>query len=186
MPKYIGSKAKAHGFFALDRTAAITLLLGIIVLLAVTIFSWNSTKTTTYERNLAAFKTLSTDSEQALIHRIESYRQSLDSGAALFATSDRVTIRDWQTFVGVLKIEETLPGKRNGMKFSRSPILNLFRRTKKRSALISVLRPTAVQLLIGQEILARQRSPSGYFWYRTKRNVPASSCCDRFIVRSVR
>ena len=102
--------AKSYGVFALDRTAAITLFLGMVVLLSATIFAWNSTKTTTLERNLAAFKTLSKDSEQALTHRIESYRQSLDSGAALFATSDRVTISDWKTFVGVLKIEDTLPG----------------------------------------------------------------------------
>ncbi|MGB5483123.1 MAG: CHASE domain-containing protein [Parasphingorhabdus sp.] len=80
------------------------------MLLSVTVFSWNLTKTTTYERNLAAFNTLSKDSEQALTHRIESYRQSLDSGAALFATSDRVTLQDWKTFVSILKIDETLPG----------------------------------------------------------------------------
>ncbi len=79
-------------------------------MLGVTVFSWNLTKTTTYERNLAAFNTLSKDSEKALTHRIESYRQSLDSGAALFATSDRVTLGDWKTFVGILKIEDTLPG----------------------------------------------------------------------------
>ena len=110
MQKKNDSAAKLYGVFALDRTAAITLFLGTIVLLCVTIVAWNSTKTTTYERNLAAFKTLSKDSEQALTHRIESYRQSLDSGAALFATSERVTISDWRTFVGVLKIEDTLPG----------------------------------------------------------------------------
>ncbi len=102
--------ARFHDFFAIDRTAGITLLLGIIFLLGVTVFSWNLTKTTTYERNLAAFNTLSKDSEKALTHRIESYRQSLDSGAALFATSDRVTLGDWKTFVGILKIEDTLPG----------------------------------------------------------------------------
>lgn len=102
--------AGRHNFFAIDRTAGITLFLGIIFLLGVTVFSWNLTKTTTYERNLAAFKTLSKDSEQALTHRIESYRQSLDSGAALFAASDQVTLKDWKTFVSILKIEDTLPG----------------------------------------------------------------------------
>tara|TARA_R110000824_G_scaffold211072_3_gene397022 strand:+ start:5801 stop:8101 length:2301 start_codon:yes stop_codon:yes gene_type:complete len=105
-----GGTGRFNDFLRIDRTAGITLLLGIIVLLCATIFSWNLTKTTTYERNLAAFKTLSKDSELALTHRIESYRQSLDSGAALFASSDRVTKNDWKTFVDILKIEETLPG----------------------------------------------------------------------------
>lgn len=105
-----GSKQRPHTVNAMDRTAAITLFLGIILLLGVTAFSWNLAKTTTYERNLAAFATLAKDSEQALLHRIESYRQSLDSGAALFAASDDVTLSDWKTFVDILKIEDTLPG----------------------------------------------------------------------------
>ncbi len=121
LPEHINSKEKLRGFLTLDRTSAITLFLGMVVLLGLTIVSWNLTKTTTYERNLAAFETLSKDSEQALIHRIESYKQSLDSGAALFAASDRVTVRDWKTFVGILKIEETLPGI-NGIGFIE-PIL---------------------------------------------------------------
>ena len=110
MFKIIDRAARSHDFLAIDRTAGITLLLGIILLLGVTIFSWNLTKITTYERNLAAFATLSKDSEQALTHRIESYQQSLDSGAALFAASELVTLKDWKTFVGILKIEERLPG----------------------------------------------------------------------------
>lgn len=101
---------RSHNVFAIDRTAGFTLLLGVILLLGVTIFSWNLTKAKTFERNLAAFTTLSKDSEQALTHRIETYRQSLDSGAALFAASNLVTLEDWKTFVSILKVEETLPG----------------------------------------------------------------------------
>ena len=108
--KYSEPGEDRRGLFALDRTAAITLFLGTIVLLSLTLFSWNSTSTATYERNLAAFQTLSKDSKQALTHRIDSYKQSLDSGAALFAASDQVTIQDWRTFVSILNIDETLPG----------------------------------------------------------------------------
>ncbi|AMO72163.1 CHASE domain-containing protein [Sphingorhabdus sp. M41] len=114
--KRIRRKLKYNEFFPVDLTAGITLVLGVTILLGVTIFSWLLTKTTTYERNHAAFETLSKDNEQALIHRIESYRQSLDSGAALFAASDLVTTDDWKTFVDILKIEETLPGI-NGIGF---------------------------------------------------------------------
>tara|TARA_R110001599_G_scaffold61466_3_gene171100 strand:- start:55136 stop:57427 length:2292 start_codon:yes stop_codon:yes gene_type:complete len=108
--KYSEPGEDRRGLFSLDRTAGITLFLGIIVLLGLTLFSWNSTRTATYERNLAAFQTLSKDSKQALTHRIDSYKQSLDSGAALFAASDQVTIEDWKTFVSILNIDETLPG----------------------------------------------------------------------------
>ncbi len=103
-------------FFPIASTAMITLVLGIIILVCVTIFTWNLASTATYERNLAAFKTLSKDSELALTHRIESYRQSLDSGGALFAASGSVTNGDWKTFVDILRIEETLPGI-NGLGF---------------------------------------------------------------------
>lgn len=114
--KRISRVIRYNEFFPVDFTAGITLFLSVTILLGVTIFSWNLTKTTTYERNLAAFETLSKDNEQALIHRIESYRQSLDSGAALFASSNLVTRDDWKTFVDILKIEETLPGI-NGIGF---------------------------------------------------------------------
>lgn len=107
---------KYNEIFPLDFAAGITLFLGIFILIGVTIFSWNLTNTTTYERNFAAFETLAKDNELALTHRIESYRQSLDSGAALFASSDLVTRDDWKTFVDILKIDETLPGI-NGIGF---------------------------------------------------------------------
>lgn len=106
----IARKLRDNETFPMNVTTGATLLFGTIVLLGVTIFAWNLTKTTTYERNLAAFETLSKDSELALTHRIESYRQALDSGAALFTSSDLVVKSDWETFVDILKIEETLPG----------------------------------------------------------------------------
>ncbi|VWX58501.1 conserved hypothetical protein [Sphingorhabdus sp. 109] len=108
--KRIARRLGENEIFPMNITTGATLLFGTVILLAVTIFAWNLTKTTTYERNLAAFETLSKDSELALTHRIESYRQALDSGAALFAASERVEIGDWKTFVDILKIEETLPG----------------------------------------------------------------------------
>jgi signal transduction histidine kinase/ActR/RegA family two-component response regulator len=108
--KRIGRLLRYNEFFPIDLTTGATLLLGTIMLFGVTIFAWNLTTATTYERNLAAFETLSKDSELALTHKIESYRQSLDSGAALFAASDMVTKSEWKVFVDTLKIEDTLPG----------------------------------------------------------------------------
>lgn len=108
--KQMTSKLRDNEIFPMNVAIGATLLFGTIVLLGVTIFAWNLTRTTTYERNLAAFETLSKDSELALTHRIESYRQALDSGAALFASSDRVMKSDWKTFIDILQIEETLPG----------------------------------------------------------------------------
>ncbi|WP_417613513.1 CHASE domain-containing protein [Parasphingorhabdus sp.] len=108
--KRAGRALQNNQLFPLDITAGLTLLLGTIILLGVTIFFWKVTQTQTYERNLAAFETLAKDNEQALNYRIESYRQSLDSGAGLFASSDQVTKDDWRTFVDILNIDETLPG----------------------------------------------------------------------------
>ena len=106
----IGRVLRHNEFFPIDLMTGSTLLLGTIMLSGVTVFAWNLTTATTYERNLAAFETLSKDSELALTHKIESYRQSLDSGAALFAASDMVTKSEWKVFVDTLKIEDTLPG----------------------------------------------------------------------------
>lgn len=86
-------------------------VLGILALLSITVWAWHFTSNMNRERNLAAFETLTADSDHAMRNRLESYRQSLDGGAALFAASDHdVSLEQWKDFVTVLNIEETLPG----------------------------------------------------------------------------
>ncbi|MCJ2188872.1 CHASE domain-containing protein [Novosphingobium beihaiensis] len=85
-------------------TAALFLLIG------ATLVAWKVASVANYERNNAAFSALADESEKALSHRLDSYRQSLDGGAGLFAASDHVSLADWQTYVDTLDVTRTLPG----------------------------------------------------------------------------
>ncbi|PEQ10490.1 hypothetical protein B2G71_21930 [Novosphingobium sp. PC22D] len=92
------------------------MIVGLAILLGLTFYSWKFAQERVHERNEAAFATLVTDSEQALRHRLDSYGQALDAGAALFEATDDVRLSEWRNFVGVLDIRNTLPGI-NGLGF---------------------------------------------------------------------
>lgn len=96
-------------------------LVGLVTLLGITIFAWKMASVTNYERNLTAFDALTADNGHAMRSRLDSYAQSLDGGAALYAASETVSLSKWQAFVEVLNIEETLPGI-NGIGFIQ-PVL---------------------------------------------------------------
>ncbi|QTD56220.1 CHASE domain-containing protein [Parasphingorhabdus cellanae] len=105
--------------FTQNQTIAvigILTLIGSAALLGITIWAWKITSVTSYDRNLATFEALTADNRHAMRSRLDSYRQSLDSGAALFAASELVPLSKWEAFVNVLNIEETLPGI-NGIGF---------------------------------------------------------------------
>jgi PAS domain S-box-containing protein len=91
-------------------TLTATMVLGLFVLIGATLAAWKTTSVTTYQRNLATFEAVAADNEQALLHRLDSYRQSLDGGAALFEASDDVSLADWKAYIGVLDIGTRLPG----------------------------------------------------------------------------
>ena len=97
-------------------TIAIRSLIGLLMLFGITIWMWNITTVTSYERNLAIFDTLTQDSEHAMRGRIDLYRQSLDGGAALFEATETVSLDRWKSYVDVLDIEQSLPGI-NGIGF---------------------------------------------------------------------
>ena len=94
-------------------------LLSVILPLGVTFYAWVVMSDAIHKRNERAFATLAVDSEHALLYRLDSYRQSLDSGAGLFQASGRVTLPEWTAFVETLEIEESLPGI-NGIGFIES------------------------------------------------------------------
>lgn len=94
----------------LGPVALSTTGLGLIVLLSITIAAWKMADANTYERNLAAFDALTADNGHAMRSRLDSYRQSLDGGAALFEASGSVSLDQWKAYVEVLNIKETLPG----------------------------------------------------------------------------
>ncbi|MXP10389.1 PAS domain S-box protein [Pseudoblastomonas halimionae] len=84
--------------------------IAILILLCATLAAWRLNMQAAFERSQASFESLATDSEQALDHRLQSYRQALDGGAALFEVSDGVTLGKWQVYTSVLDLAQTLPG----------------------------------------------------------------------------
>lgn len=103
---------KKHLVSVAGRTTA----LGLLLLFGITLWAWQITSESNYDRNLAAFDALTADNGHAMRGRLDSYRQSLDGGAALFTASGSVTRDEWRTYVDVLNIETTLPGI-NGIGF---------------------------------------------------------------------
>jgi len=90
--------------------------IAILVLLCATLAAWRLNMQAAYERSQTSFEALATDSEQALAHRMRSYRQALDGGAALFEASDEVTLEEWRIYTSVLNLPQALPGI-NGIGF---------------------------------------------------------------------
>ena len=82
----------------------------IIVLLCATLAAWRLNMQAAYERSQTSFESLATDSQQALAFRMQSYRQALDGGAALFEASNEVTLDEWRTYTSALDLAQTLPG----------------------------------------------------------------------------
>jgi len=91
-------------------------LIALIVPLCLTLYAWKMTTEITYQKNQAAFAVLAEDSLQALLHRIASYKQSLDGGSGLFHASNTITAQEWRSFVEALSIADNLPGI-NGLGF---------------------------------------------------------------------
>ena len=81
--------------------------------LALTLFAWAIARERVYERNEAAFATLTAESEQTLRSRLNAAARSLDGAAALFSAGERVTWPEWVTFAQVVDIEHSLAGIRD-------------------------------------------------------------------------
>ena len=84
--------------------------IAILVLLFATLAAWRLNMEAAYERSQTSFESLAADSRQALDHRLQSYRQALDGGAALFEASDEVTPEQWRIYASLLDLPQTLPG----------------------------------------------------------------------------
>ncbi len=91
-------------------------LIALLIPLGLTFYAWKWTSNVTFERNRTAFAALVDDNETALRHRLDAYLQALDGAAGLVEASDRVTVKEWRTYVTTLDIARTLPGI-NGIGF---------------------------------------------------------------------
>ncbi|MBO0662144.1 CHASE domain-containing protein [Jiella sp. MQZ9-1] len=75
-----------------------------------TFYAWKITSVITYQRNAESFHVLAEDNIQALKHRIESYKQSLNAGVGLLQTTSTVTLDQWRRFVETIEIDKNLRG----------------------------------------------------------------------------
>ena len=92
-----------------------SMTVGLGVLLGAALAAWGVTNEIAYDRNMAAFVAMADDSEAALNHRLETYRQSLDGGAAVVDAVDHLTRADWLNFIDIIELDK-LPGI-NGIGF---------------------------------------------------------------------
>ncbi|MFN2099044.1 CHASE domain-containing protein [Altererythrobacter sp. MF3-039] len=96
--------------------------LGIFLAALLTALGWNFAQENEAERNQEEFIAISRDNEEALFHRLDTYRTALDGAAALFIARDAVTFPEWENYVSTLDLEGSLSGL-NGIGFIR-PVSN--------------------------------------------------------------
>ncbi|WP_215227508.1 PAS domain S-box protein [Erythrobacter sp. 3-20A1M] len=89
---------------------SVVAFIAILVMLCATLAAWRLNMQAAYERSQASFESLAADSRQALAYRLQSYRQALDGGAALFEASGDVTLEQWRAYASVLDLSHDLPG----------------------------------------------------------------------------
>ncbi|MHC0053453.1 PAS domain S-box protein [Actibacterium sp. D379-3] len=82
----------------------------VLLSLGASFYSWVTVSTLSYDRNMTTFGTLAEENARSLQSQLQSYRRSLDAGAAVVSASQEVTPDEWSTFVSALDIEDSLPG----------------------------------------------------------------------------
>ncbi|MES2208334.1 MAG: PAS domain S-box protein [Pseudomonadota bacterium] len=88
----------------------------LLIPLGITFYAWKTTHYFIEEKTNSQFKTLTLESEKALLYRIDSYEQSLVGASGLLYGSSTVSKTEWDTYVKTIGIKEHLPGM-NGLGF---------------------------------------------------------------------
>jgi len=91
-----------------DRKAVAWIVLGLTVIL--TIGLWRYSTMEFARRANEIFRDATEKQAAHLLDRMQDYEQVLRGGAALFAASDSVSREEWHTYVGMLKLDHSLPG----------------------------------------------------------------------------
>jgi len=91
-------------------TLPILAMLAIFVPLGLTFYAWKTVTENTYERQQAGFSALVTESEKALIHRLDSYNYALLGGKAFIRSRPELTDPDWESYVQTIDIQNNFPG----------------------------------------------------------------------------
>ncbi len=85
-------------------------MLSVLVPLGLTFYAWQITAENVHQQAQAQFEMLAEESEQALLHRLDSYNDALLGGAGFFLGSDYVSRHEWQTYVDAIRVRESFPG----------------------------------------------------------------------------
>ena len=91
---------------------------GILIGIVLTLIGWHLASERESQRNSEEFSAVAKDGEQALHHRMSTYKTALDGAAALFRARADVSYPEWQKYVETLDLEGALSGL-NGIGFIR-------------------------------------------------------------------
>lgn len=82
----------------------------LLVTVVLTLVAWRHAERDLYLRTQDRFVFRAIEEKNQLLERMLAYEQVLQGGAAFFAASTTVTRKDWQTYIGQLELDKTLPG----------------------------------------------------------------------------
>lgn len=103
-----------------NRVASLFLMAIIVIIssLGLTFYIWKITSQGIYNRSLAEFETLTTESEKALLYRIDSYNYAVLGGVGFLEGSDNVTRSEWKTYNEKIDVKKSYPGI-NGLAYTK-------------------------------------------------------------------
>lgn len=93
-----------------NRREYVAIMVLVLAIFGATVFAWQATSTSLFEKNNARFDALAEESEKALKNRLSSYEDAILGGAGLFYASDEVTREEWRKYVNALDVVNRYPG----------------------------------------------------------------------------
>lgn len=85
-------------------------LLILLIPLGLTFYAWKITSEANNINGETQFQSLAVESKKALLSRINSYENALQSGVAFFQGSDAITRPQWRRYVEMLDVQNKFPG----------------------------------------------------------------------------
>lgn len=94
---------------AVGRVSALALFL-LLIPLGLTFYAWKIVSIGEFKAKEDAFTALSQESEKALGRRMDSYNNALVGASAFWKGKQKVSHKDWETYVAALNIKANYPG----------------------------------------------------------------------------
>ena len=99
-------QSRINSFLTREPVAWFSLLL----ILLVTVFSWRYSVDEVARHAQERFEYRAQKQKEAIVGRMLDYERVLRGGAALFASSDSVSRREWHDYIAALQLDDSLPG----------------------------------------------------------------------------